>query len=210
MKFSVLLAAGSVALILAAPSAAGRIEGTASPDLMLGTAHADRIYARAGADRIDVAGGRRDTVSCGSGRDIVAADPSDRLARDCERITRRISTDPFTQAGPLHASEAEPDTFSRGAKIVAAFQVGRYRDGGAQAIGFAFSSDAGRTWRHGLLPRLTVGSRLSGSPPLSPTTSPEPPVPRPTCCDGSCTTGDRKSTRLNSSHFVPSRMPSSA
>ena len=162
MKFSVLLAAGSVALILAAPSAAGRIEGTASPDLLLGTAHADRIYARAGADRIDVAGGRRDIVSCGSGRDIVAADPSDRLARDCERITRRISTDPFTQAGPLHASEAEPDTFSRGAKIVAAFQVGRYRDGGAQAIGFAFSSDAGRTWRHGLLPRLTVGSRPRG------------------------------------------------
>jgi hypothetical protein len=162
VRLSWLLAVGSFALVLAAPSAAVRIAGTAGPDLLLGTEGPDRIAARGGADRIDVAGGRRDAVSCGAGADVVAADSSDRVARDCERITRRISTDPFIGPGALHASEAEPDTFSWGAKIVAAFQVGRYRDGGAQAIGFAVSSDAGRSWRHGLLPRLTFASRPRG------------------------------------------------
>jgi hypothetical protein len=162
VKFSVLLAAGSVTLILAAPSAAGRIDGTPGPDLLLGTAHADGISARAGADRIDVTGGRRDTVSCGAGADLVAADATDRIARDCERISRRISSDPLNRGGAQHATEAEPDSFSWGKKVVATFQVGRYTNGGALAIGFAVSSDAGRTWRHGLLPRLTTVTRPSG------------------------------------------------
>jgi len=155
LRLSGLLAAGSVALVLAAPSVAGHIVGTRGPDLLLGTSRPDRISSRGGSDRIDVAGGLRDTVSCGAGSDLVAADATDRIARDCERISRRISTDSLTGGGAQHASEAEPDSFSRGKKVVAAFQVGRYDDGGAQAIGFAVSSDAGRTWRHGLLPRLT-------------------------------------------------------
>ena len=155
MRLSGLLAAGSVALVLAAPSVAGHIVGTRAPDLLLGTSRPDGISSRGGSDRIDVAGGLRDTVSCGAGSDLVAADATDRIARDCERISRRISTDSLTGGGAQHASEAEPDSFSRGKKVVAAFQVGRYDDGGAQAIGFAVSSDAGRTWRHGLLPRLT-------------------------------------------------------
>jgi BNR/Asp-box repeat len=162
VRFSVLLAVGSVTLILAAPSDAGLIVGTQGPDLLLGTTRADRISGRAGADRIDVAGGRRDTVSCGAGTDLVAADGVDRIAPDCERISRRISSDPLSGGGAQHASQAEPDSFSWGSKIVAAFQVGRYPDGGAQAIGFAVSSDAGRTWRHGLLPRLTGASTPRG------------------------------------------------
>jgi len=155
LRLSGLLAAGSVALVLAAPSVAGHIVGTRGPDLLLGTSRPDGISSRGGSDRIDVAGGLRDTVSCGAGSDLVAADATDRIARDCERISRRISTDSLTGGGAQHASEAEPDSFSRGKKVVAAFQVGRYDDGGAQAIGFAVSSDAGRTWRHGLLLRLT-------------------------------------------------------
>jgi hypothetical protein len=162
VRFSVLLAVGSVTLILAAPSDARRIVGTKGPDLLLGTTLADRISARAGADRIDVAGGRRDIVSCGTGDDLVAADGVDRIAQDCERISRRVSSDPFRGGGAQHGTQAEPDSFSWGAKVVAAFQVGRYADGGAQAIGFAVSSDAGRTWRHGLLPRLTGASTPRG------------------------------------------------
>jgi hypothetical protein len=158
----VLLAAGSVTLILAAPSSAGRIVGTQGPDLVLGTTRADRVSARAGADRIDVAGGRRDTVACGAGADIVAADGVDRIARDCERVSRRISNDPLSGGGAQHASEAEPDSFAWGGKVVAAFQVGRFPGGGAQAIGFAVSADAGRTWRHGLLPRLTGAASPRG------------------------------------------------
>ncbi len=162
MRFTGLLAAGSAALVLAAPSGAGRIVGTRGPDLLLGTTRSDRIVARGGGDRIDVAGGGRDTVSCGPGVDLAAADPTDRVAADCERISRRLSTDPFRGGGALHATEAEPDSFSWGSTIVAAYQVGRFASGGAQNIGFAVSSNGGRTWGQGLLPSLTVASRPRG------------------------------------------------
>lgn len=80
-----------------------------------------------------------------------------------------ISTDPFTQATCAasnttnHHTEVEPDSFSNGSTIVAAFQVGRIYDGGACAIGFATSSNNGSTWTNGLLPGITkyVGGGLN-------------------------------------------------
>ena len=78
--------------------------------------------------------------------------------------TLHISTDPFTQATcrasntTNHHTEVEPDTFSNGSTIVAAFQVGRIFDGGACAIGFATSADNGATWQSGLLPGITKWS----------------------------------------------------
>jgi hypothetical protein len=72
-----------------------------------------------------------------------------------------ISTDPFTQATCAasattnHHTEVEPDTFSNGSTIVAAFQVGRIFDGGACAIGFATSTNNGSSWTNDLLPGLT-------------------------------------------------------
>src|SRR3954447_18212154 len=75
--------------------------------------------------------------------------------------TTTISTDPFTQATCAastttnHQTEVEPDTFSNGATIVAAYQVGRIYDGGACAIGFATSTNNGGTWTSGLLPGIT-------------------------------------------------------
>src|SRR5258707_6027007 len=75
--------------------------------------------------------------------------------------TTHISTDPFTQATchasatTNHSTEVEPDTFSNGSTIVAAFQVGRVYDGGGCAIGFATSTDNGATWTSGLLPGIT-------------------------------------------------------
>ena len=72
-----------------------------------------------------------------------------------------ISNDPFTQATckasatTNHQTEVEPDTFSNGSTIVAAFQVGRVYDGGACAIGFATSTNNGASWTSGLLPGLT-------------------------------------------------------
>src|SRR5262245_49500389 len=73
----------------------------------------------------------------------------------------QISSDPFTQATCAasnttnHHTEVEPDSFSNGSTVVAAFQVGRIYDGGACAIGFATSTDNGSTWTNGLLPGLT-------------------------------------------------------
>jgi hypothetical protein len=74
----------------------------------------------------------------------------------------RISTDTTTTPGAQHATEVEPDAVAVGSKVVATYQVGRYFGGGAGAIGFAASTNAGRTWRTGLLPSLTAASSPPG------------------------------------------------
>jgi hypothetical protein len=68
---------------------------------------------------------------------------------------QQISSDPFTNTSSLHKTQEEPDTFAFGSTIVSAFQVGRFRNGGASDIGFATSQDGGQTWTHGSLPGLT-------------------------------------------------------
>ncbi|MDQ2805503.1 MAG: glycoside hydrolase [Chloroflexota bacterium] len=73
----------------------------------------------------------------------------------------RVSTDPYTNSSSMHATEVEPDTFSNGATIVSAFQVGRFSDGGSSNIGWATSTNSGMTWTNGFMPGITV----NGSPP---------------------------------------------
>ncbi len=116
--------------------------------LVHGTPHADRISAVNGA---------RDTIRCGAGRDVVVAEGVDVVAADCETVSRRISVDRTLGAGQ-HRTEVEPAAAASGSTVVATFQVGRFTDGGAEAIGYAVSADAGRTWRDGLLPGLTSAS----------------------------------------------------
>jgi hypothetical protein len=67
----------------------------------------------------------------------------------------QISSDPYTNAISQHRTEVEPDTFSFGSTIVSAFQVGRIFDGGAANIGFATSTNGGRSWTSGFLPGTT-------------------------------------------------------
>src|SRR5207249_1179771 len=67
----------------------------------------------------------------------------------------QISTDPFTNTSSQHETEVEPDTFAFGSTIVAAFQTGRFTDGGSSDIGWATSTNSGGTWTHGFLPGLT-------------------------------------------------------
>jgi hypothetical protein len=75
--------------------------------------------------------------------------------------TLHISSDPFTQATCAastttnHKTQVEPDTFSNGSTIVAAYQVGRIFDGGACAIGVATSTNNGASWTSSLLPGIT-------------------------------------------------------
>lgn len=67
-----------------------------------------------------------------------------------------ISSDPFgPNVAGQHQTQVEPDSFSFGNTVVTAFQVGRYVNGGAAAIGWATSLDGGNTWRSGILPSLT-------------------------------------------------------
>jgi hypothetical protein len=68
----------------------------------------------------------------------------------------RISDDPYTNGSSAHRAEVEPDTFSAGATIVSAFQVGRFFDGGSTNIGWSTSVDAGGTWSAGFLPGITT------------------------------------------------------
>ena len=68
-----------------------RIFGTAARDVISAREEiAERVHAAGGDDRIDVSGDTHsDRVFCGRGRDRVVADPDDRVARDCERVTRQ-------------------------------------------------------------------------------------------------------------------------
>jgi BNR repeat protein len=157
----VVLVVAAALLLSTSVAGAAVIKGSKRSDVLRGGARADRIDAKAGNDRIKVDGGGRDTVRCGRGVDLVNADASDRLARDCELVARVIARDRYS-APAQHSTIAEPDTFSWGNTVVAAFQVGRFEDGGAVNTGWATSRDAGRTWRSGVLPALTRAARPAG------------------------------------------------
>ncbi|HEV2424368.1 MAG TPA: sialidase family protein [Terriglobia bacterium] len=76
---------------------------------------------------------------------------------------RNLSRDPFTNTSSQHATEVEPDTFSFGSTIVAAYQTGRFNNGGSSDIGYATSLDGGATWTYGFLPGIT-NVQASGNP----------------------------------------------
>jgi hypothetical protein len=130
------------------------------------TASAATIRGTKRADRIQAVNGVRDGVSCGNGSDVVTADPADRVAADCEVVSRRVSNDPYRNSDSQHQTEVEPDNAAAGSTVVDVFQVGRIFGGGAANIGFATSLDAGRTWRRGFLPGLTVNSTPRGDFPI--------------------------------------------
>jgi hypothetical protein len=67
-----------------------RIFGTRARDVISARGKfAEYVSASGGNDRIDVRGDSfSDRVRCGRGRDRVLADRRDRVARDCERVTR--------------------------------------------------------------------------------------------------------------------------
>src|SRR5918992_6073766 len=157
----VLVSAAALFLFVGIAGAAV-INGTKRGELLRGGPRADRIDARGGNDRVKVDGGGRDSVRCGRGRyDLVNADLADRVAADCETVARVIARDRY-RAPAQHATIAEPDTFSVGRTIVATFQSGRFRDGGAVNNGWATSKDGGRTWRSGVLPALSRASQPAG------------------------------------------------
>ena len=146
----------AVSLLLPATAAAAVIQGTARPDRIKGTPKADRI---------DVVFGANDRVTCGNGIDAVTADPADTVGGDCEFVSRRISVDTLTAASGQHQTEVEPSVFGWGSTAVSTFQVGRFPDGGAAGIGWATSTNAGRTWRSGVLPSVTTASSPPGDAP---------------------------------------------
>jgi hypothetical protein len=71
-------------------------------------------------------------------------------------LLARLSTDIFSNATSQHATEVEPQIAATGSTLVAAFQMGRFFDGGASDIGFAISRDGGASWQNGMLNGVTV------------------------------------------------------
>jgi hypothetical protein len=140
-----------------------RLTGRSGPDLLVGGTGRDRLLGGPGADSIvaeaDVA---RDSVGCGPGRDVVTAELVDRVAGDCETVSRQLSRD--TNGNPIahHQTQVEPDSFSFGNTVVTTFQSGRINQGGAVMIGYSTSRDGGRTWRSGFLPGVTTDSTPAG------------------------------------------------
>jgi len=71
----------------------------------------------------------------------------------------KISNDNFTNTDSVHKTEVEPASFAWGSTIVSAFHVGR-RPGtigwGSADVGFATSTNGGKTWKYGILPGLTI------------------------------------------------------
>src|SRR5262245_41642418 len=134
--------------------------------LIARTAHSERISGTAKSDRIDALFGGADRVKCGKGIDTVTADRGDTVASDCEFVSRLISTDTLVAApGSQHGTEVEPSAAGWGSTAVATFQIARFLDGGASGIGWATSTDAGRTWRSGVLPSLTAATKPPGDAP---------------------------------------------
>ena len=81
------------------------------------------------------------------------------LALPAHAQLAQISVDTLTNTDSVHKTEVEPDMFAWGNTIVGTFHVAR-RPGsigwGSGDVGFATSTNGGVTWKHGLLPGLTV------------------------------------------------------
>src|SRR6266566_1783318 len=78
-----------------------------------------------------------------------------------DRPPLQLSSDPYTNSSSQHNTEVEPDTYSYGSTIVAAFQAGRFIEGGSTNIGWATTRDNGATWKSGFLPGIT---QFAGGP----------------------------------------------
>ena len=175
------LVVGLAVVVLLAGAARGALfRGTDRADKLTGTPATDTIYGLAGADAIDARGGAdlivpgagRDTVNggpgddriaaqdgavdeitCGPGVDTVTADAADVVAPNCETVSVQLSRDTTSDYYAQHDTQVEPDSFAWKNTVVAAFQSGRISNGGAAALGFATSIDAGAHWRNGTLPQ---------------------------------------------------------
>ena len=152
----------ALALVLAAPAAAATIHAPKRGGIILGTAAPDHLVGGPGNDFVQAAWGGIDRVDCGGGFNVVTADLGDKVAANCQIVSRRLSVDTSTKPAGQHETAVEAADFAWGTTVVAAYQVGRFANGGASNIGFAVSNDSGRTWTRGLLPGVTVESSPSG------------------------------------------------
>jgi hypothetical protein len=77
-------------------------------------------------------------------------------------VATPVSSDPYTNQTSQHRTQLEPDSFGWGNTVVATFQTGRFFDGGSSNIGWATTTNAGRTWTTGMLPGTTIFANPAG------------------------------------------------
>ena len=77
-------------------------------------------------------------------------------------VATPISSDPYTNPSSQHRTQLEPDSFGYGNTVVATFQTGRFYNGGSSNIGWATTTNAGRTWTTGMLPSTTIFATPAG------------------------------------------------
>jgi RTX calcium-binding nonapeptide repeat (4 copies)/Thrombospondin type 3 repeat len=70
------------------------LDGGGGDDVIAGDQGSDAIGGGAGADRIAARDGEADDVNCGEGADTVEADTLDRVAADCESVSRVATAAP--------------------------------------------------------------------------------------------------------------------
>jgi Ca2+-binding RTX toxin-like protein len=66
-----------------------RVYGRRGNDTLIGGPGTDTLSGDRGDDTIRVRGHGRDVVACGKGRDKVRADRTDKVSKDCEKVSRR-------------------------------------------------------------------------------------------------------------------------
>ena len=86
-------------------------------DRLTGGPGRDRISGNSGNDTIRARDGERDSIRCGDGRDRVSADRIDRVAHDCERVSRRSAAAASAPAATASRG-CRAASKSKGAKIV--------------------------------------------------------------------------------------------
>jgi RTX calcium-binding nonapeptide repeat (4 copies) len=133
-RFRILAAAAVVGLLVVAAASAKTIRGTGGADTLRGTAAADVIYGLAGNDRISGRGGNDrliggagvDRISCGPGRDRVVADALDRVAGDCEVVSRPAPPTPPTPEPPPQPAPPPAGPLVTPGHYVSSTPQGRY------------------------------------------------------------------------------------
>jgi hypothetical protein len=127
-RSALVVAVLAVSVALTGSAVAATIVGTSKNDVLRGTSKADRIDGRAGNDRLFglagndvlvggpgsdtlVGGAGSDALRCGPGRDRALADPSDRVAADCERVSG-LPPPPSLSIGDASAAEGDSGTTS--------------------------------------------------------------------------------------------------
>jgi RTX calcium-binding nonapeptide repeat (4 copies) len=119
-------------LVLVSTAVAASIVGTPGADVLRGTPKADVIFGKGGDDVIYglsgndriVPGPGRDRVFCGPGVDRVVADRLDRIAKDCEQVSRPAPLQPPTPPAPAIGTRANPVPLGQLASITAGLQAG--------------------------------------------------------------------------------------